>query len=202
MHFALRIILLAPALAGWAVAAADLPRKAPLSKYTVLWTNSPFTSKPPPPEAGPTVNPLEDYVLSGVSPISNGYRVTLLNKKTPDKRIVVETDKPAEGFKILSVKRKPGDPLGTVVSMSSGSVNGTVSFDTALLALTPPPAAAPPKPNQPPGIQPPPQPAQPGQPALRQPRPRVVPPPPATTPQPNQQQARPGQQPTSRPIRR
>ena len=33
-------------------AAADLPKKAPITKYTGLWTNSPFTSKPPPPEAG------------------------------------------------------------------------------------------------------------------------------------------------------
>lgn len=199
MHSALRILLLAPALAGWA--AADLPRKAPISKYTGLWLNSPFTSKPPPPEAGPAVNPLEDYVLAGVSPISSGYRVTLLNKKKPEERIVVDSDKPAAGFKILAVTRKAGDPLGTVVRLSSGSVTGSVSFDTALLTLTPPPAAVP-QPNLPPGVQPP-QPAAPqaAQPVLRQPRPRVVMPPPTATPQSRQQ---PGQpiQPGIRPDRR
>lgn len=184
MHPALRILLLVPALTGWAV--ADLPRKAPLNKYSSLWANSPFTSKPPPPEAGPAINPLEDYVLAGVSPISSGYRVTLLNKKKPEEMIITETDNPKEGFKILEVIRKPGDPLGTVVRMSSGGITGTVSFDEAALALKSPPAAAPPQQSPPPGIQP--QPAN-GQPVLRQPRPRVVPPPPAVIPQPNTPQA-------------
>ena len=189
MHPALRLLLLLPALIG--VAAADLPRKAPLTKYSGLWMNSPFTSKPPPPEQGPAANPLEDYALAGVSPISSGYRVTLLNRKKPEERIVVDSDKPRDGFKILEVTRKPGDPLATVVRMSSGSVTGTVSFDESLLTLTPPPAAQ--NPQLPPGVQPP-QPGaqpQPGQAPQRQPRPRVVPPP---NPQ-NQQQARPGQQP-------
>jgi hypothetical protein len=180
MHSALRILLLVPALAGWA--AADLPRKAPITKYTGLWTNSPFTSKPPPPEAGPAVNPLEDYTLGGVSPISGGYRVTLLNKKKPEERIITESDKPSGGFKILEVTRKPGDPLGTAVRLSSGSVTGNVTFDQASLKLTPPPAAAPAA-NAPPGIQAPGQPPQPvhqgANNALRQPRPRVVQPPPA-----------------------
>jgi hypothetical protein len=200
MHFALRILLLVPALTGWA-AADDLPRKAPIGKYTGLWTNSPFTSKPPPPEAGPAVNPLEDYCLGGVSPISSGYRVTLLNKKKPEERIVVDSDKPSGGFKILAVTRKAGDALGTVVRMSSGSVTGSVSFDEAMLKITPPPAAATPQPNNlPPGVQPPqPQPGQPpGQPAVRQPRPRVVAPPPPAA---NTPRSQPGQ-PAIRPDRR
>jgi hypothetical protein len=176
MPTALRILLLVPALVGWV--AADVPRKAPITKYAGLWTNSPFTSKPPPPEQGPVVNPLEDYALGGVSPIKSGYRVTLLNKKKPEDRIVVDSDKPRDGFKILSVTRNAGDPLGTVVSMSSGSVTGTVTFDKALLTLAPPPVA---KPQLPPGVQP--QPGQPGQPPIRQPRPRVVPPPTPQHPQ-------------------
>jgi hypothetical protein len=178
MHSALRILLLAPALAGWA--AADLPRKAPLTRYTRLWTDSPFTSKPPPPETGPVVNPLEDYALAGVSPITGGYRVTLLNKKKPDERIIVDSGKTVEGFKILGVTRKPGTPLETVVSMSSGSITGTVSFDKALLTLKAPPAPKAQPSNLPPGVQPP-QPN--GQTVIRQPRPRVVPPPPQATPQ-------------------
>jgi hypothetical protein len=169
-------VLLLLALTG--VAAADLPKKAPLSRYSSLWTNSPFTSKPPPPEAGPENNPLDDYALIGVSPINdnNGYRVTLINKKKPDERITVDSDETVSGFKILGVTRKPGDPLGTVVRMSSGSMTGTVSFEENLLtvaAAKAPPQAAPPQvPGQPPQPVPPGQ-AQP----LRQPRPRVVPPP-------------------------
>ena len=172
---------------------ADLPKKAPLSRYSSLWTNSPFTSKPPPAEPGAANNPLDDYALIGVSHIGGtGYRVTLINKKKPEERIMVDSDKPSkDGFKILEVVRKSGDPLGTTVRMKSGSMTGTVAFDTKLLTLAaaPAPAAKPSLPGQP---------LVPGQPQvanpnLRQPRPRVVPPPaplvpgqqqPAAVPQP------------------
>ena len=76
MHAAPRIFLLALALTGWVV--ADLPKKAPITKYTRLWKDSPFTSKPPPPEAGPVVNILDDYALAGVSPILNGDRKSVV----------------------------------------------------------------------------------------------------------------------------
>jgi hypothetical protein len=175
MNSASRILLLALALGG--PAAADLPRKAPLTKYAGLWTNSPFTSKPPPAEAGPVANPLEDYALAGVSPVGNGYRVTLLNKKTPTERITVDSDNPKSDFKILAVTRKSGDPLGTVVRMSSGSLVGSVSFDEKLLTLVAAPVAAKVNPNAPKAV---PIPGQPPQPVTtgpqRQPRPRVVPP--------------------------
>ena len=155
----------------------------PISRYSGLWMNSPFTSKPPPPAGALEVNPLDDYALAGVSPISGGYRVTLLNKKTPEERIIVDSDNPNAKFKILGVTRKEGDPMGTTVRLTSGSLTGTVSYDQKLLTLV---AAAPKAPKQVPGQPPVPgipqgQPA-PGEP-LRQPRPRVVPPP---TPQPGQ----------------
>lgn len=199
MNTAPRIILLTLALAAWAV--AELPKKAPITKYTGLWNNSPFTSKPPPPEAGPLVNPLEDYALGGISPISSGYRVTLLNKKKPEERIIVESDVPREGFALLEVIRKPGDPLSTQVRLSSGTgasaVTGTVSFDEKTLVLAAPPAAKA-APKLPPGVSipgQPLQPAQPGQPVQpgqlpnRLPRPRVV------TPAPSGQPAAPTGQP-------
>jgi hypothetical protein len=168
---------------------ADLPKKAPLSRYSSLWSNSPFTSKPPPAEAGVAQNPLDDYALIGVSPIGGtGYRVTLLNKKKPDERITVDSDKHStDGFKILEVVRKAGDPLGTTVRMNSGSMTGTVAFDSKLLALAAVPKAAvqPQVPGQPAisGQPPPPQPANPN---VRQVRPRMVPPP--TPAVPGQQQ--------------
>jgi len=184
----LRMFLFALALVGWAT--AELPKKAPITKYIGLWSNSPFTSKPPPPEAGPVVNPLEDYALAGVSPISAGYRVTLLNKKKPDERIIVDTDSLKSDYKILEVIRKPGDPLATVVRMQAGAVIGSVAFDEKLLVLATP--KTPPK--APPGA--------PGAPAAAQgassrlPRPRVVPPaPPAPATAPG---ASTGQRPTHR----
>lgn len=157
---------------------ADLPKKAPLSRYSNLWKNSPFTSKPPPADPENVANPLDDYALIGVSPIGGtGYRVTLINKKKPEDRITVDSDKPKDGFKILEVIRKAGDPLGTTVRMNSGSMTGVVAFDEKLLTLAVAPKAAPAQPGQPliPGQ--PPQVA--GQSAVpqRQPRPRVVPPP-------------------------
>lgn len=178
------ILLATFALVG--MASADVPVKAPPTKYRNLWENSPFTSKPPPPEEGPVANPLEDYALGGVSPITGGYRVTLLNKKKPEERITVDTDSPKSGFKILEVTRKSGDPLGTIVRMSSGALTGTVSFDEKLLTLAAPPAPAKAQPGAQPGQPPVPAPPN-GQPGIpqRQPRPRVVPPP---TPQAQPQQ--------------
>ncbi len=193
------------ALAG--LASADLPKKVPLTRYSGLWVNSPFTSKPPDTGPGALINPLDDYALIGVSPIGgNGYRVTLINKKKPEERITVDSDSAKTGFKILEVVRKSGDPLGTVVRMSSGSMTGTVSFDQKLLTLTPAaaPAAAQ---GQPPGQpaqagQPGQQPPQPGQANLRQPRARVVPPPAPAPGVPPGGQGRPGQPNTPRPQRR
>jgi len=163
-------------------AASELPVEAPLTKYQGLWTNSPFTSRPivVAPEAAPEVNPLEDYALVGVSPVADGFRVTLINRNDPSERIVVDSSRPnpKQDIKILEIDRKPGRPLSTTVKLSMGRSTGTVSFVQELLTLTPPPAAAPPQPpNAPPGVNPADgQPDQ-AQAARRQPRPRVVPPP-------------------------
>ncbi|MCX6867194.1 MAG: hypothetical protein NTV46_13430 [Verrucomicrobia bacterium] len=170
-----RILLLTLALAGWTM--AGLPKKAPITLYAGLWTNSPFTSKPPPPAPVETVNPLEDYSLAGVSPIGGAYRITLLNKKKPEERLIIDSDKPNGEFKILEVTYTAGDPLATVVSLSTGSKTGTVAFDEKYLTLVAAPTAKV-NPKGPsaatiPGMQPP---MQPGQQPQHQPRPRVVPP--------------------------
>lgn len=152
---------------------AEVPRKAPPARYQALWTQSPFTSKPPEPEGQVENNPLDDYALIGVSPIENaGYRVTLINRKKPEDRIVVHSGSIKDGFSVIGVDRKPGNPLGTVVRMKNGSKSGTVSFDEKLLTLVAAPITQPQvKPGQP-G-----QPPIPGQAPQRQPRPRIVPPP-------------------------
>ena len=185
MHAFPRFLLLALVLTGWA--AADLPRKMPLNSYSRLWKDSPFTAKPPPPDAGPVVNPLENYALVGVSPIVEGYCVTLIDKKSPDIRVTVESGSTKNDFKILSVTRKPGDPLGTIVRMQSGASTGTVSFDEKLLVLAKP-APVKKTAKRPPGVKP----KKAGRTPTRQPRPRVVPPP--TNKAPN----KPGQRPNRR----
>ncbi len=182
-------------LAATLCAVADVPKKGALTKYTGLWSNSPFTSKPVAGPEVPVVNPLEVSALNGVSPIGTGYRVTLINKKKPEERITVDSDRAnKDGFKILQVTRKSGDPLGTVVRMKSSVGEGTVSFDDKLLTLAAaPPAAKPQQLGMPqPGV---PQPQlQPGQIPQRQPRPRVVPPPtPQAQPQVPQPQVQPAQ---------
>ena len=171
-------LLLLPALT--AVLHAGVPQKLPLSNYSRLWTNSPFTSKPPTFGSGPIANPLDDYALLGVSPIGKGHRVTLINKKQPDQRITVETGKTsADGFSIIKVNRKAGQPLETTVEMASGSMQGTVSFDEKLLTIAAPPPVAPAA--QAPGQAPPQIQGQaPAQATPVQPRPRVVPPAPSS----------------------
>lgn len=143
-------LLLAFAIAG--TLHAEVPQKAPLTKYQKLWQFSPFTAKPVT-TTGPAYNPLEDYVLLGVSPIKEGYRVTLLNKKNPaEKRIIVESHKPTQGFEVLGVIRQQGNPRGTVVRLSRQGTTGTVAFEEKFLTLAPPPAAAKPEgeaPNNP-----------------------------------------------------
>lgn len=198
------ILLASLALTGAAM--AEMPRKAPLTTYARLWTDSPFTTKPviEKNDQGPGI--FDDYALVGIAPISEGYRVTMMNKKSPEERIYVESGKTVDGFKIVEVVRKAGDPLGTVVRMMSGSVTGTVAFDEKLLTLKTAAPAAPAgaRPGQPlqPGQQvqpgqPQPQPV-PGQPGtVPQIRPRVVPPPTTgaatpQTPQNNAAQGRPG----------
>ena len=189
-------LLLLPALT--AVLHAGVPQKLPLSNYSRLWTNSPFTSKPPTFGSGPIANPLDDYALLGVSPIGKGHRVTLINKKQPDQRITVETGKTsADGFSIIKVNRKAGQPLETTVEMASGSMQGTVSFDEKLLTIAAPPPVVPAA--QAPGQAPPQIQGQaPAQATPVQPRPRVVPPPAPSSPNINPAAGQvPGQRPSS-----
>lgn len=164
---------------------ASTPVKAPLVKYTGLWTNSPFTSKPPPPPPPEMANPFEDFTLTGIAPVPGGYRITIMSKKNPDVKKVIEPGAKSE-FTVVSVNRNPEKALGTTVVLSSGAIQGTVSFEPELITLKAAPAApAVQQGNQnlPPGVTDPNQPPMPPQAGQntgdgqRQPRPRIVPPP-------------------------
>jgi hypothetical protein len=171
---------------------ANTPEKAPRVKYTGLWTNSPFTSKPPPVGPGVTANPFEDYTLTGIAPVPGGYRITIMSKKNPDVKKVLEPGVTGD-FKVVSVQRNPEKTLGTTVVLSSGSFQGTVAFEPDLITLKAAPVDPQGKPNPaPPGANPNQPPLPPGADnAQRQPRPRIVPPPAPTAPAAQQQQQQP-----------
>ena len=148
MHSIVRSsLLLLVALTG--LNAAELPKKALLSRYSGLWTNSTFTAPPKPVDDGPVINPFEDLVLKGIAPIAGGYLITLINRKNPAEAVPpIDTDHPSE-YKVLSIERDPDKPLGTVVYLSRGTQTGSVTFDEKLSM----PKLAAPKPvnKQPPG---------------------------------------------------
>jgi len=169
--------------------AAELPKKALLARYTPLWENSPFTTKPKVDPGAPLENPFDNLVLKGVAPIAGGYLITLINKKNPAEAVPpIDTDRPSE-YEVVKIDRDPDKPLGTVVTLKKGSQVGTVTYDDKLSAPKPPPAkpgrnlpGKPQVPGQPPQVPQAPQPPQPGQAnpaagAARQPRPRAVAPP-------------------------
>lgn len=168
---------------------ANIPKKQPLVKYTGLWTNSPFTAKPPEVQAGPPVNPFEDFTLTGIAPVPGGHRITIMSKKNQDVKKIIEPGGTSE-FKVVSVNRNPEKALGTTVVLSSGSIQGTVTFEPELITLKAAPAAPQGNQNLPPGVTVTPTPNQNpnGQPAPRAPRPRIVPAPAPATAQPPQNQ--------------
>ena len=140
--FAALLFALAMTMAG----RADVPQKAPLTRYQKLWTESPFTARPVD-VGGPVYNPLEDYVLLGVSDIGEGrVQVTMMNKKMPTAgRIYLQTGKTHDGMSIKDVIRKPGERLATVVRVERAGQIGEVAFEEKFLKVV---STAPAKPHQ------------------------------------------------------
>lgn len=127
-------LLLSLAVSGVGLC-AEVPRKPVLSKYQDLWKDSPFTAKPEGSTAS-VYNPLQDYVLLGVSPIEQGYRVTMINRKRPnDRRLIVESHRPVQGIEIQEVIRKQGDPLATTVRLTRNGNSGVIAFEEKFLTL-------------------------------------------------------------------
>jgi len=99
------------------------------ANYSHLWTNSPFT-EPKREKVAPVQNPFEPYSLTGVAPVPGGYRVTMLDRRNPDSRIVLPE---ASGFTLISVQYSPQNPLDTTVRVSLNGKEGVVRFDKSLL---------------------------------------------------------------------
>ena len=191
--FLISILLLAAAQAGE-------PQKKNVNSYSKLWTDSPFTSKPPPADGPEEINLINDWVLGGVSEVEGGYMVTLFHKKNAGETQVIRPggttvskgdemewlERGAAGsFTVDRVQYGKDSWKDTAVFLSVGGKVGSVKFDDKL--LTPVVAAAPPaaKPGQPQGK--PPVPGATPAPGVRPPRQRVLPP----TPKSNQSQTRP-----------
>lgn len=158
---------------------ADLPVKPNPTRYASLWNDSPFTSKPPPPERAPTTDPFENYALTGIAPVSGGYRVTIVNKNNLSDKKVIYSDQPGD-LSIVSVNRTSKKAYGTTVVLSTSTgIHGTVAFDRE--AIKPKAAVVapenPPNAGLPPGVtNPNPNPPAAGTPPpVRTPRPRIVP---------------------------
>ncbi len=177
----------------------DVPRKAPDGKYSTLWSNSPFTSKPPPAAPTEQVSALADWTLGGVSKLEEGYMVTLQHKKNAGEYQIirprgVQMVKPDEikwldagapgAFKVERVEPGKSGWKGMAVHIMAGGKTGIVRFDEK--NLTPKASAAPAQGNRPgqnpqqanQGAQPVPGQKTPTPPGVRQPRQRVLPPPP------------------------
>jgi hypothetical protein len=135
MHLS-RNLLIAASLCQFVMAAAPTPIMP--NRYSRLVSDSPFTTKPPPPVAQIAINPFEDYALGGVTPLEGTYLVTLFNKKKPEERVSIPGN--TLGFKVVEVHPGKEGPLSTSVTISNGSRTGTVGFDEKLLVVKAPPA--------------------------------------------------------------
>jgi hypothetical protein len=120
------------------------PVKPAKSRYTPLWSNSPFTAKPiiNAPSGPPPVNPMDDYALGGVTQFPDGYFVILINKKDPTEKITVQPGVHSE-FKVLSVNMgvdsisEDGKMIneGASVKLANGSMQGEVKYDDKIMAM-------------------------------------------------------------------
>ena len=133
MKTLLQLCCLLPVIAG--LLHAEVPRKKDQDDYSRLWTDSPFTSEPVEVKA-PEPNPLPKYILLGVSPIKDGYRVTMMNRKRPNApRLIVETNQPGGGIQISKVLRSQFDPLKTRVAIALDEHEAVIGFEEKFLSL-------------------------------------------------------------------
>jgi hypothetical protein len=133
-----------------AVASAEVPSKAPVGRYSLLWEagRSPFTT-PKKEASAPRANPLEDWSLGGVSEITGGYMITLNHRKNAGETLVIRPDgvqkllpdkverlEPgAPGtFKLDRVEYGKGGWQDISVHLSAGSEVAVIRFDEDSIA--------------------------------------------------------------------
>lgn len=119
---------------------ADAPKQPTLTRYSKLWTNSVFTTKPVM-EGKVEENPLEDYALGGISKLQDGYYAILFHRTKPDEKIVIYPGAKSD-FEVLDVNWPEGSWKDAVVTVRNGSNTGTVEFEDKLLTVKPAPQVA------------------------------------------------------------
>lgn len=127
---------------GFASGQAD--RKQSLTKYRQLWERSLVTDKPEKvePPKGPGV--LDDYVLGGWTQTSQGYVVSLINKKNPKERLTIAPGIPnKDGFQVMDAKRDPSGYKGSQVLVRVGGEEGWVGYEDKFLTIQQPVAKRP-----------------------------------------------------------
>lgn len=141
---------------------ADAPKKPLPGRYNALHASSPFTTPAPiVTDNKPTVNPLADWALGGVTKFPDGFFVILLNKKKPDELVVIQPGRHSE-FKVLEVieggmkidEDGKMDYSGTSVKLMHGTTQGVVTYDDKLMTIKNPQPAQQQQQQQPGQVQP------------------------------------------------
>lgn len=145
----LTILLTLISLVMLVPASADVPKKQALGRYSRLWSKSPFTVPPAKEDQGPVVSALEDYVLTGVSKLPDGYFVVLMDKKKRERVAIIPGEQNSKGFEVVSVIQDPIDYKATQVRIKVRNETGLVGYDEKFLALKKPVASGKKPPTKP-----------------------------------------------------
>lgn len=117
------------------VVSAKPPKKPYASRYSRLWTHSPFTIKPVK-EPVKVASPLErDWALGSIRPGVNGYSVTLINKKDRKDRIRFLPGVPAGDFQLLEVQQDGKSYKNSRVRVRKGGQTAWLTYDEQLLKV-------------------------------------------------------------------
>lgn len=126
---------------------AVIPKEPVLKRYESLWTDSPFTSRPPAVVPPDRRNALKDYTLASLCRVKHGWHVVLLHKKDRNKRIRLEPRGSSEsGFKVISVENPTTRQARVEIEARGGK--GWVRFESEFLEIRmattgrPPPSGA------------------------------------------------------------
>lgn len=109
------------------VSAAEPRNEVTEARYRSLWQSSPFTS-PAEDRPVPKANPIDHYVLGGISKFENGYHLVLFDRRDPAGRIVIRPGV-RHPIRVVGVERSSDHPINTRVTIREGEHQGVVAFD-------------------------------------------------------------------------
>lgn len=115
-----------------ATVSAVAPATPSMSDYRMLLKRSPFIiKKPAVPVVQPKVN--SSLTLRGVAKLSNGWFVTVVDRKAPKENIVLREGRPvnAKGLRLIKVNQNNDDYKKTTVIVMSGGRQITIGYNPA-----------------------------------------------------------------------